>query len=294
MLGISVLSFGLLQLMPGDPAEIMLRAEGTRPTPEAIAVMRRTLGLDQSLLAQYGHWLGRLIRLDLGLSLRTGRPVATELLERLPATAELAAYAIILALLAALPIGIGSALRPGGLLDRAGRIGSLLSVSMPAYGLGLLLLYYGSVKLRLFPVVGRDGLTAVLLPALTLGCGLVGVYIRLLRASMLAELDQLYIKAARARGLSVWQVIVGHALRNAILPSLALLGVQIGGLLGGSVIVESIFSWPGVGMYAVEAIFAKDYLAIQGYVLMMAIIVVLVNLVVDALQLLLDPRLRTS
>lgn len=292
LLGISALAFGLMHLTPGDPAEIMLREDGIQPTQEAIEATRVALGLDRSILEQYLSWLGQLLQLDLGISYSSGRPVMTELLMRLPATALLACGALTVAICIAVPLGIGSALYPRSWLDRLGRLCAMLSASMPGYWLGLLLLYYGAVKLKLFPVMGMDGVSSLVLPALTLGFGVAGIYIRLIRANLLEELGKLYVTAARAKGLPEWQIIGGHALRNALLPSLTLLGVHTASLLGGSVIVESIFSWPGIGKYAVDAIFAKDYIVIQGYVFMMAVIVVLVNLAVDLLQHLLDPRLR--
>ncbi|WP_020614945.1 nickel ABC transporter permease [Paenibacillus daejeonensis] len=292
LLGISAISFLLMHLTPGDPAEIMLRADGIQPTQEAIAMTRITLGLDRSIPEQYLSWLVQLLQLDLGISYSSGRPVMSELMMRFPATALLAGGALAAAMLIALPLGIGSALYPGSWLDRLGRLIAMASASMPGYWLGLLLLYYGAVKLKLFPVMGMEGARSIVLPALTLGCGMAGIYIRLIRANLLEELGKLYVTAARAKGLPEWQIISSHALRNAVLPSLTLLGIQTASLLGGSVIIESIFSWPGIGKYAVDAIFAKDYIVIQGYVFMMAVIVVMVNLIVDLIQLLLDPRLR--
>ncbi|WP_216857386.1 nickel ABC transporter permease [Paenibacillus tritici] len=292
LLGISGITFALMRLTPGDPAEIMLRADGIKPTYEAIEATRHAMGLDGPVHMQYFHWLYRVLHLDLGHSYSSSRPVFTELMNRSPATVLLTGCSVLAAVLIALPMGIGSALYPGRLLDRMGRVCALLSVSMPSYWLSLLLIYYGAVKLRVFPVMGMDGVSSVILPALTLGFGMAGVYIRLIRSSLLDVLRMPYIKAARAKGLQEWIIITIHALRNALLPSLTLLGVNIAGLLGGSVIVETIFSWPGIGKYAIEAIFAKDYIVIQGYVLWMAVVVVLINLTVDWLHLLLDPRIR--
>ncbi|ASA26304.1 nickel ABC transporter permease subunit NikB [Paenibacillus donghaensis] len=292
LLGISCITFALMHLTPGDPAEIILRADGIKPTHEAIEATRHALGLDGPVHMQYLHWLYRVLHLDLGLSFSSSRPVLTELMNRFPATALLSACSVLAAILIALPLGVGSALYPGSLLDRLGRACALLSVSMPGYWLSLLLIYYGAVKLKLFPVMGMEGGASVILPAFTLGFGMAGIYIRFIRSSLLEVLGKLYITAARAKGLQEWRTIGTHALRNALLPSLTLLGINIAGLLGGSVIVETIFSWPGIGKYAVEAIFAKDYIVIQGYVLLMAVIVVLINLAVDLLHLLLDPRIR--
>ncbi|SDL70355.1 peptide/nickel transport system permease protein/nickel transport system permease protein [Paenibacillus jilunlii] len=292
LLGISCITFGLMHLTPGDPAEIMLRADGIKPTLEATRAARHALGLDGPIHMQFVHWLYRVFHLDLGKSYRSGLPVWEELMSRFPATVLLSGSSLLTAILIALPLGIGSALYPGSLLDRLGRACALFSVSMPGYWLGLLLIYYGAVKLKWFPMMGMEGWSSVILPACTLGFGMAGIYIRLIRTSLLEVLGKLYIKAARAKGLREWQVISGHALRNALLPSLTLLGIHTGGLLGGSVIVESIFSWPGIGRYAVEAIFAKDYTVIQGYVLIMAVAVVLINVAVDLLHQLLNPRIR--
>ncbi|MDO3410332.1 ABC transporter permease [Saccharibacillus sp. CPCC 101409] len=292
LLGVSLITFGLMHLAPGDPAEIMLRANGVQPAREAVEALRHSLGLDAPLHIQYLNWLGRVLRLDLGVSLATGEPVAQELRSRLPATARLALCSILVAAALALPLGTASALRPGSLLDRLGRLVSLASVSMPAYWLGLLLLFYGAVRLKWFPAAGMDGPASAALPAITLGFGMAGVYIRLIRAGMLDVLGRPYIRAARARGLRAGSVIVRHALRNALLPSATLLGLQIGGLLGGAAIVETLFAWPGIGKFAVDAIYAKDYVAIQGYVLLTALIVAAVNLGVDLLYRLLDPRIK--
>ncbi|MBT2288487.1 ABC transporter permease [Paenibacillus albidus] len=292
LLGISCITFALMHLTPGDPAEIMLRADGIKPTHEAIEAARQSLGLDGPIHMQYLHWLFRLFHLDLGISYSSSRPVLTELMNRFPATAWLSISSLLAAILIALPLGIGSALYPDSLLDRLGRACALFSVSMPGYWLSLLLIYYGAVKLKLFPVMGMEGASSVILPAFALGFGMSGIYIRLIRSSLIDILGKLYIKAARAKGMQEWRIIGGHALRNALLPSITLLGIHIAGLLGGSVIVETIFSWPGIGKYAVDAIFAKDYIVIQGYVLLMAIVVVLTNLAVDLLHLLLDPRIR--
>lgn len=292
LLGVSLITFSLMHLAPGDPAEIMLRADGVQPTREAVEALRQSLGLDAPLPVQYVEWLGRVLRLDLGLSLTTGNPVAQELLSRLPATAWLTLCAVLIAALLSLPLGMAAGLFPGSWLDRISRLISLASVSMPAYWLGLLLLFYGAVRLKMFPVAGMNSLGSVVLPALTLGFGIAGVYIRLIRTGMLEVLERPYIRAARARGLREAAIIVGHALRNALLPSVTMLGMQIGVLLGGSVIVETMFAWPGIGKFAVEAIYAKDYVVIQGYVLLTALIVVIANRIVDGFYTRLDPRMK--
>ncbi|MEK8131660.1 nickel ABC transporter permease [Paenibacillus filicis] len=292
LLGTSVISFGLMSLTPGDPAEIMLRSGGIQPSPEAVAAVRIQMGLDEPVYVQYIRWLWRMLHLNLGLAYSSGKPVADELLGRFPATLALAAAAVLVLLLIALPLGVASAMLPGGWIDRLGRAAAMVSTAMPGYWLGLLLLYYGAVKLNWFPVTGMDGLGSVVLPALTLGFGMAGTYIRLIRSGMLDALRQSYIRSARARGLRESVVIGSHALRNALLPVWTLFGIHFAHLLGGAVVVETIFAWPGIGKFAVDAILMKDYIAIQGYVLFMVLIVVAVNLLVDIGYKLLDPRIR--
>ncbi|RED63269.1 nickel ABC transporter permease [Cohnella lupini] len=292
LFGISILSFGLLSIAPGDPAEILLRSGGIQPSEEEIVAVRAEMGLDKPIYVQYGLWLWRLLHLDLGISYSSGRPVISELLDRFPATIALAASAVTILLIIALPLGVASAKYPGSWIDIFGRILTLISASMPGFWIGLLFIYYGAVRLKLFPVTGMDGFSSVWLPALTLGFGMCGTYIRLIRAGMLEALRQSYVRSVRARGIKESVIVGSHALRNAFLPVLTLFGVQCGHLLGGSVVVETIFAWPGIGKYAIDAIFMKDYIVIQGYVLLMALIVVAVNFLVDIGYTLLDPRIR--
>ena len=292
LFGISLISFGLIRVTPGDPAEIMLRSDGIQPSPEAVAAIRAQLGLDEPLFMQYGRWLWRVLHLDMGISFSSGHSVAEELLSRFPATLYLAASAVVILLILALPVGIASAMFRGGWIDRISRAAVIISAAMPGYWLGLLLIYYGAVKVRWFPVTGMDGYSSVLLPAFTLSFGMAGTYVRLIRTGLIDALGQNYILSARARGLRETVVIGSHALRNALLPVITLFGIHFSHLLGGAVIVETIFAWPGIGKYAVDAIFAKDYRVIQGYVLFMAVVVVTVNLLVDIGYKMLDPRIR--
>ena len=292
-IGVTCITFALMNLTPGDPAEIMLRgASGVQPSQEAIEAAREAMGLNAPVYKQYAAWLWRVLHLDLGRSYSTDLPVWQELTDRLPATLLLAMWALVAMLAISLPLGIGSALYPHSWVDRLSRIVAMLGVSMPGYWLGLLLVYYGSVKLKLFPVIGMDGFRSVVLPALTLGIGMAGHYIRVIRSGLVDVLGTVYIKAARAKGLQESLVIGRHALINALLPVLTMLGIHIGGLLSGSVIVETIFSWPGVGKFAVDAIFKKDFIVIQGYVLLMAVFVVSINLAVDLCYRMIDPRIR--
>ncbi|MDN5366051.1 MAG: peptide/nickel transport system permease protein [Thermacetogenium sp.] len=292
MLGVSVITFALINLAPGDPAELMLRAEGMEPTREAVEALRRELGLNDPVHVRYARWLWNALHFDLGKSFRTGRPVAEEIFSRFPATLELTVAALGVMVLLAVPAGILAALYRHALLDHLSRICALLGASLPGFWLGLMLIYLFSVKLGIFPVMGRGGLNHLVLPAVTLGFGMAAVYARLLRSGMLEVLGQEYIRAARARGLRERWVIGRHALKNALLPAVTLFGMSFGHLLGGSVIVETIFAWPGVGKFAVDSIFNRDYPVIQGYALFMAVVFVVANLMVDLAYGLLDPRIR--
>lgn len=292
MLGVSVITFGLINLAPGDPAEIILRTGGIEPTREAVEVLREELGLNNPIYIQYGRWLWNALHLDLGNSFRTGQPVFVEILHRFPATLELTMAAMFFMLLLAVPIGIVAALYRHTLIDHLGRIFALVGASLPSFWLGLILISCISVKWGLLPVMGRGGWKHLVLPAITLGFGMAAVYMRLLRACMLDVLNQDFIKVARAKGLKEKWVIGRHALKNALLPVVTLFGMSFGNLLGGAVIVETIFAWPGVGKFVVDAIFNRDYPVIQGYVLLMSLVFVLVNLLVDISYVFLDPRIR--
>jgi peptide/nickel transport system permease protein len=292
MLGISVIAFGLIYLAPGDPAELLLRAQGGEPTMQAIEAVQSELKLGDPVHVQYGRWLWNVLHGNLGLSFVTSRPVTEEIGSRFPATVELALGSLAVMILFAVPAGILAALYPRALIDHLSRLWALLGASIPGFWLGLLLIYFLSVRLGLLPVMGRGSLMHLVLPAATLGFGLSAVYARLLRSSLLDVLGQEYIKAARAKGLQEKLVIGRHALKNALLPAVTMFGMSLGSLLGGAAIVETIFAWPGVGQYAVQSIYNKDYPVIQGYVLLMAVIFVCANLLIDLVYRLLDPRIR--
>jgi nickel ABC transporter permease subunit NikB len=292
MIGVSIITFALINLAPGDPAELMLRAEGMEPTREAVEALREELGLNEPVHVRYGQWLWGILHFDMGESYRTGSPVTEELLDRFPATLELTIAALLFVLLFAVPAGILAALYRHAFIDHLSRTLALLGASLPGFWLGLLLIYFFSVKLGIFPVMGRGGLDHLILPAVTLGFTMAATYARLLRASMLDVLGQDFIKVARAKGLHEKCVIGRHALKNAIIPAITMFGMSFGGLLGGSVIIETIFAWPGIGKFAVDSIFNRDYPVIQGYVLFMALIFVVANLLVDISYGLLDPRIR--
>lgn len=290
--GITLVVFLFMQLTPSDPAEILLRKEGIEPTPEAVGAMRKDLGLDAPLHLQYGRWLWKAMHLDLGLSYRTGEPVAKEILVRFPATVELTFVSFLFVMIGSFVIGILSAQKDYKTFDRIGLILAIFGASIPGFWLGLLLIYLFSVKLGWFPVMGREGLANLVLPAMTLSFGTAVIQARLLRTSLIEVLKKDYITVAMAKGLGKTHILFRHALPNAMLPLLTTSGMVLGRLLGGAVIVETIFSWPGIGRLAIEAILQRDYPIIQGYVLVTAFIIVLVNLCVDIGYRLVDPRIE--
>ena len=294
LLAISFISFSLIHLAPGDPAEVALRAMGAQLTQDSIQEMRAQLGLDDPFVVQYMRWLAQVLRLDFGASVRTGTPVADLLLTRLPATIQLAAASLLLAVLFALPLGVAAAVNQHSFIDHASRVFALLGASIPGFWLALILIYVFAVKLGWFPALGRGSGRHLILPAVTLSMGIAPTYSRLLRASLCEVLGQPHIITARAKGLSNRAVILGHALRNALIPFVTVLGISFAHLLGGAVVVETIFSWPGIGKLAVDAILTRDFPIIQGFVLISALIFVLANLVVDISYHWLDPRIRLT
>jgi peptide/nickel transport system permease protein len=292
-LGISVLAFALSLLVPGDPVRQSLQQAGIdAPTPAQVAAMRRELGLDQPPPLRYLRWLGDAVRGDLGTSFRTGEPVLGSLLERFPKTAQLALTAVLLGLAFALPIGMISALHRERLADHASRIGALVGASIPSFWLAYLLIIAFAVQLRLLPVAGATTPQHLVLPALTLAVGAGATLTRLTRSAMLEELSREYVRTARAKGLAEQIVVVAHALRNALIAIVTVTGIRLAALLGGAVIVETIFAWPGIGKHVVDSITARDYPTIQGFVLFAGSIVLLINLAVDLAYVWLDPRVR--
>ena len=289
VLGVCTLVFLLIHLVPGDPVEAML---GENAQPADREAMRRALGLDRPLAEQDLDYLGGLARLELGTSFQDRRPVAAILTERLPATLELTLAALALALTLALPLGILAARHRGGPLDSGAMGLALVGVSIPNFWLGPLLILCFSLWLGWTPVSGREGPASLILPALTLGTGLAAILARMVRASVLEVLGEDYIRTARAKGLTDSRVLWGHALRNAWLPILTLIGLQLGGLLGGAVITETVFAWPGVGSLLVEAIQGRDYPLVQACVLLVSLTYVLVNTLTDLVYTWVDPRIR--
>jgi peptide/nickel transport system permease protein len=289
MFAVSTLVFFFIHLIPGDPVEIML---GDTAQPASKAELRAQLGLDKPIGTQYGHFMAGLLRGDLGYSIRYHAPVGETILKRLPATAELALAAILVAILIAIPAGVLSAVRPYSGFDHAAMLASLLGVSMPTFWLGPLLILLFAVRLEWFPVSGREGFASLVLPALTLGAALAAILSRMTRSAMLEVIREEYITAGRAKGLPERVVVLRHALRNALIPILTVLGLQIGALLSGAVITEKVFAWPGIGRLLVDGIEARDYPLVQGCVLTISFSYVAVNLVTDLLYAAVDPRIR--
>lgn len=316
-IGVAVLAFMFLRFLPGDPVEIMLGE--TQVTQQQIDSLRNQLNLDKPLITQLALFLAGVLRGDLGVSFVKNAPVVKLIVDTLPATIELTMATVLVAILIALPVGIISALRAGSIVDRSVLSGALVGVSMPAFWFGLLLILLFAVELKLFPTSGRIAATMVVdrttgfmlidtllakdlrafgvalkhlvLPAITLGVVFAAVLARVIRASMLEVLSKDFVTTARAKGLREWSVIIKHALRNALIPALTVTGLQFGELLGGNMIVETIFAWPGLGRLVVSSIFARDYVVVQAAVMLYALTYVAANLVVDALYTLLNPRI---
>ncbi len=289
VLGVATLVFLLIHLIPGDPVEIML---GETALPADRDALREALGLDRPILEQYGSFLWGLCRGDLGVSLQQRRPVTALIREHYPATLELTLAAMLISLLIALPAGILSGIRQYSFLDHSTMFLALLGVSMPNFWLGPLLIWVFSIQLGWFPVSGKGGLAHLLLPALTLGASMAAIVARMTRSSVLEVLREDYVMTARAKGLPEARIILKHVLRNAMLPVLTVVGLQFGALLAGSIITETIFSWPGLGTLMVKAIQTRDYPVVQGCVLVIALSYVLVNLLTDLLYGVIDPRIR--
>ena len=317
LLGVSIVVFFMVRAIPGDPAQIML---GQQATQEQVQQIRENMGLDKPIFVQYGLFLKDALRGDLGDSIVTGRPVTTELLTRLPATLELTAFAMLIAILVGIPVGVISAVRQYSLLDKSTSVLALTGISMPIFWLAMILVVIFGVNLELLPFPGRldpttgitaitglvlvdslltlnfagfwDGLLHLIMPALALATIPMAVIMRMTRSSMLEVMNEDYVRTARAKGVVPWRVVFKHALRNAMLPTITVIGLQTGLLMGGAIITETIFSWPGIGLYAYNSISTRDYASIQGVVLYGALLFVLVNLIVDVLYAILDPRVR--
>lgn len=319
LLGVVVLTFIISRALPGDPAAFFA---GPSATPESVAQIRESLGLDRPLIQQFFHYVADLAQGDLGRSFNTGQPVLQDLLQRLPASMELTLYALAFAVIVSVPLGIFSATRPGSMIDHLCRGLVTLSAAFPSFFVALLLVFFFYFKLKWAPsplgrleiyfaqpptVTGFFTIDALLigdlttakaafgqliLPALSLGLFALAPIARMTRASMIGVLSSDFIRTVQANGLSEWQVLVTYALRNALLPVITIMGMIFSFLLGANVLIEQVFGWPGVGRYAVEAVISSDYAAIQGFVVAMALIYVLLNLLIDVVNTLVDPRVR--
>lgn len=322
IIGVSILVFLLIRLIPGDPAVAML---GERASEENVAAIRERLGFNKPIAEQYFIWIGHMLQGDLGNTVRGNIPIARELASRFPATIELSLSALTLATIIGVPIGIVSAVRRNSFIDSASMMGALLGVSIPIFVLGLILIYIFGVALGILPFVGRltslpselgieritglytldsilsgswnglgETLTHLILPAVTLMTVPLATTARITRSAMLEVLNQDYIRTARAKGLAEGVVIYTHALRNALLPIITVIGLQLGSLLSGAVLTETIYSWPGVGKWLFDSIVARDYPIVQSVTLIIALIYIVVNFLVDILYTVADPRVRVS
>lgn len=289
LIGVSVLVFGLIHLAPGDPARLMLY--DTAPEEE-VQAMRKTLGLDQPLYLQYWLFLSNALRGDLGRSLYYKEPALRIILEHLPATAELTFAALLVSLVVAVPMGIVSAVRRDTVWDYAGMLLATIGQATPVFWLGLMFILLFSVQWTVLPSSGRGGIENLLMPAVTLGAPLMALVTRLVRSGMLDILGEDYIRTARAKGLPNPAIVYRHALRNMLIPLITVVGLQLGALLGGAVITETIFAWPGVGRLVVTAITARDYPLVQAATLLVSVYFVGINLLLDVLYVYIDPRIR--
>jgi ABC-type dipeptide/oligopeptide/nickel transport system permease component len=289
LFGVATLVFALIHLVPGDPAQAML---GDAAAPSDVADLRAKLGLDRPLLAQYERYMARLVRGDLGTSFRYGTPVSHEIAQRMGPTTELALTAMVVAVLIAIPLGVVAALFRGTVIDQAATTASLLGMAMPNFWLGPVLALVFAAGLGWLPVSGSGTWAHLVLPSVTLGAALAAITARMTRASLGDELRELYVLAARARGVSRARAVVAHAFRNSLIPVVTILGLQLGAVLTGTIITETIFAWPGVGRLLIQAINFRDYPLVQGCILLISVTYVTMNLVVDVAYAWLDPRIR--
>lgn len=293
LLGISFLSFALLYIFPGDPAEIILTVTtGSEPSQEAIEEFRRQMGLDRPIIIQYIDWLSRVMRGDFGKSWTEDKPVIDLIMERLPASAQLFFTTFIISTIFAILLGIIAVKYKDKAIDHFCRLFSLLGISIPSFWLGLMLIYIFSVKLKLLPAFGYGELKHMILPVLTWSISFMAIKTRFVRASLLEELSKDYIITARAKGLSENKVLFRHAFRNALIPIITYFSLSISHLIVGSVMVEVVFSWPGLGSLLVESIFKRDFPVVQALVLISGVVFTITNLVVDILYAIIDPRVR--
>lgn len=289
---ITFASFLFVRLAPGDPVLTILNVDELSVSQEQVEQLREEMGFNNPLLVQYGHWLMNFVQLDFGSSYVTGQPVMEMILRGLPATLELTFGAMLVMFLVAIPLGSLSALYRDSWIDQLSRILSIIGAAVPSFWLGLIFIDLFSVRLNWFPTMGRDGYSTLILPALTLGLAISSVYVRLLRSSLLDSFNQEFIRAGRARGLPEYRIFFAHAFRYSLPPVITVFGVSFGSLIGGVVVIEVLFAYPGIGKMVVDAIRQRDYPLIQGYILIMAVIVFIVNTCVDLSYRYLNPELK--
>lgn len=279
-----------MYLSPSDPAEMMLNSQGISVSTEVLESTREELGLNKSFTEQYTYWVSNMLKGDMGKSYSTQRSVITELKEHMPYTIMLTLSSIIITLLISIPLGILCALKKNTITDYIIRVCTFVGNSIPGFFVGLILLFVFALKLRILPVLSESGMKSIILPSVTLAISMSSRYIRQIREVVMEELDKDYVKGAYSRGVPQWKIIYRHVLRNILITVITLIGLSVGSLLGGSAIVENIFVWPGLGSLALNAVKARDYPLVQGYVMWTAIIFVIINLIVDFIYGILDPR----
>lgn len=292
LLIITFVSFLFARLAPGDPVLSILRVDDVSVTNEQVEQLREEMGFNEPLLVQYGQWLTDFVKMDFGNSYITNQPVMEMLWSGLPATLELTAGALLVMLLIAVPLGSLAALYRDSWIDHVSRWVSLLGAAVPSFWLGLIMIDLFGVRFGILPTMGRDGIISAVLPSITLGLAITSVYVRLLRSSLIDSLGHEYIRTAQARGLSKSRIFFSHAFRSSLPPVITVFGVSLGSLIGGVVVIEVIFAYPGIGKMVVDAIRSRDYPVIQGYILIMAILIFIVNSAVDLSYRYLNPELR--
>jgi peptide/nickel transport system permease protein len=291
LFGVTFLVFAIISLTPGDVAAMML---GQGATNESVAALRLEMGLDDPLIVQYGRYLGDLLSGDMGTSYATRKPVVDEIMSRFPNTLKLAFFSILVSIAISIPIGIISAVKQYSLLDNLGMVFALIGISMPSFWLGLILIIVFSLTLGWFPSGGADQIKSIVLPALTLGVASTASIARTTRSSMLEVIRQDFIRTAKAKGLGNMVVILKHALKNALIPTLTVIGLEFGELLGGAILTETVFSWPGIGRLMVESIQRKDTPMVLGCIIVFSVAFSVVNLLIDILYAFIDPRIKTT
>ncbi|MDU3006662.1 MAG: ABC transporter permease [Clostridium sp.] len=290
IIAVSFISFSLMYLSPSDPAEMMLNSQGISVSTEVLETTREELGLNKSFTEQYAYWVSNILKGDMGKSYSTQRSVVTELKEHMPYTIMLTLSSMIITLLISIPLGILCALKKNSLTDYIIRVCTFIGNSIPGFFVGLILLFVFALKLRILPVLSESGIKSIILPSVTLAISMSSRYIRQIREVVMEALDKGYVKGAYSRGVPQWKIIYRHVFRNILITVITLIGLSVGSLLGGSAIVENIFVWPGLGSLALNAVKARDYPLVQGYVMWTAIIFVIINLIVDFIYGILDPR----